>query len=39
MIEEGNFWEILQSAIETKKIDMIVLGTRGRSGAGKFSWV
>jgi nucleotide-binding universal stress UspA family protein len=36
MIEEGNFWEALQSAIQTHKIDLIVLGTRGRSGAGKF---
>jgi nucleotide-binding universal stress UspA family protein len=36
MIAEGNFWEILQSAIQTHKIDLIVLGTRGRSGAGKF---
>ncbi|MGA7625931.1 MAG: universal stress protein [Candidatus Acidiferrales bacterium] len=35
LIAEGNFWEILQSAVETHKIDLIVLGTRGRSGAGK----
>jgi nucleotide-binding universal stress UspA family protein len=36
MIEEGDFWPILESAIEKQKIDLIVLGTRGRSGAAKF---
>lgn len=36
MIEEGNFWDILKSAIEKYKIDLIILGTRARSGAGKF---
>jgi nucleotide-binding universal stress UspA family protein len=36
MIEEGDFWRILQSAIEKQEIDLIVLGTRGRSGAAKF---
>lgn len=36
MIEEGNFWDILKTSIERHKIDLIVLGTRGRSGAGKF---
>jgi len=36
MIEEGDFWHILESAIEKQEIDLIVLGTRGRSGAAKF---
>ena len=36
MIEEGDFWRILESAIEKQQIDLIVLGTRGRSGAAKF---
>jgi nucleotide-binding universal stress UspA family protein len=36
MLEEGDFWRILESAIEKQEIDLIVLGTRGRSGAAKF---
>jgi nucleotide-binding universal stress UspA family protein len=36
MIEEGDFWQILKSIIEPQRIDLIVLGTRGRSGAAKF---
>jgi nucleotide-binding universal stress UspA family protein len=36
LVEEGDFWDILKSTIEKHKIDLIVLGTRGRSGAGKF---
>jgi nucleotide-binding universal stress UspA family protein len=36
IIAEGNFWEILKSAIKDYGIDLIVLGTRGRSGAAKF---
>jgi nucleotide-binding universal stress UspA family protein len=36
MIEEGDFWQILKSTIEKQSIDLIVLGTRGRSGAAKF---
>jgi nucleotide-binding universal stress UspA family protein len=36
MIEEGDFWQILKSAIEEQRIDLIVLGTRGRSGMAKF---
>jgi nucleotide-binding universal stress UspA family protein len=36
IIEEGDFWQILKSAIEEQKIDLIVLGTRGRSGTAKF---
>jgi nucleotide-binding universal stress UspA family protein len=36
MIAEGNFWQNLKTAIEKDKIDLIVLGTRGRSGAAKF---
>jgi nucleotide-binding universal stress UspA family protein len=36
MIEEGDFWRILESVIEKQEIDLMVLGTRGRSGAAKF---
>ena len=36
MIEEGDFWHIQESAIEKHAIDLIVLGTSGRSGAAKF---
>lgn len=36
IIEEGDFWRILESAIEKQEIDLIVLGSRGRSGAAKF---
>jgi nucleotide-binding universal stress UspA family protein len=36
IIEEGSLWSILKSVVEGNKIDLIVLGTRGRSGAGKF---
>jgi nucleotide-binding universal stress UspA family protein len=35
-IAEGNFWQNLKTAIEKDKIDLIVVGTRGRSGAAKF---
>lgn len=36
LIEEGGLWPTLWSVVEKKKIDLIVLGTRGRSGATKF---
>ncbi|MFZ0634194.1 MAG: universal stress protein [Candidatus Acidiferrales bacterium] len=36
MVEEGDFWHTLNTAIEERDFDLIVLGTRGRSGAGKF---
>ncbi len=36
MIGEGDFWQILKSTIEKQAVDLIVLGTRGRSGAAKF---
>lgn len=35
-IAEGDFWQNLKTAIEKDKIELIVLGTRGRSGAAKF---
>jgi nucleotide-binding universal stress UspA family protein len=35
IIGEGNTWETLSKVIEQKKIDLIVLGTRGRTGLGK----
>jgi nucleotide-binding universal stress UspA family protein len=34
-IAEGDFWQNLESAIEKCHTDLIVLGTRGRSGTGK----
>ena len=36
IIEEGSLWATLNSVVEKNKIDLIVLGTRGRSGVGKF---
>jgi len=36
LIEEGGLWTILESTLEKYKIDLIVLGTRGRSGLKKF---
>lgn len=36
LIEEGGFWQVLQSTLEKQNIDLIVLGTRGRSGVKKF---
>ena len=36
LIEEGDVWKILEWAVEKQEIDLIVLGTRGRSGAAKF---
>jgi nucleotide-binding universal stress UspA family protein len=36
MIEEGDFWQNLDSVIKKHHIDLIVLGTHGRSGAAKF---
>lgn len=36
LVEEGALWSSLASVVEKKSIDVIVLGTRGRSGIGKF---
>ena len=33
---EGGVWLVLKSVIDEKKIDLLVLGTRGRTGIGKF---
>ncbi len=35
VIGEGNTWEVMSNVIEQKEIDLIVLGTRGRTGLGK----
>ena len=35
-IESGDIWAVLEEMIEESKIDLIVLGTRGRTGLGKF---
>jgi nucleotide-binding universal stress UspA family protein len=35
LIIEGDLWSTLDAAIEKNKIDLIVMGTRGRSGFGK----
>jgi nucleotide-binding universal stress UspA family protein len=35
VIGEGNTWEVMSNLIEEKEIDLIVLGTRGRTGLGK----
>jgi len=35
VISEGNIWEVMSNLIEQKEIDLVVLGTRGRTGLGK----
>ncbi|HET8925509.1 MAG TPA: universal stress protein, partial [Candidatus Acidoferrum sp.] len=35
VIGEGSIWEVISNLIEQKEIDLIVLGTRGRTGLGK----
>jgi nucleotide-binding universal stress UspA family protein len=35
VIGEGKIWEVLSNLIEQKQIDLVVLGTRGRTGFGK----
>jgi nucleotide-binding universal stress UspA family protein len=35
VIGEGNLWEVLSNVIQQKEIDMVVVGTRGRTGFGK----
>jgi nucleotide-binding universal stress UspA family protein len=35
VIGEGNIWEMMSNLIKQKEIDLIVLGTRGRTGLGK----
>jgi nucleotide-binding universal stress UspA family protein len=32
LIAEGNTWEVISNLIEQKEIDLVVLGTRGRTG-------
>jgi len=36
IIEEGDLWTVMSSAIEKNKIDLLVVGTRGRTGMRKF---
>ena len=35
LIGEGNTWEVISDLIEKKEIDLVVLGTRGRTGFEK----
>ncbi len=35
VIGEGKTWEVMSDLIEQKEIDLVVLGTRGRTGLGK----
>jgi nucleotide-binding universal stress UspA family protein len=35
VIGEGNLWEVLSKVIQQKDIDLVVVGTRGRTGFGK----
>ena len=34
VIGEGNLWEVLSNMIQQKEIDLVVVGTRGRTGFG-----
>jgi nucleotide-binding universal stress UspA family protein len=34
-VGEGSAWQVVESALEKNKVDLIVLGTRGRTGVGK----
>jgi nucleotide-binding universal stress UspA family protein len=36
LIKEGDLWSNLEALIQEDDIDLIVMGTRGRSGIGKF---
>jgi nucleotide-binding universal stress UspA family protein len=36
LIEEGGLWTVLASALEKYQIDLIILGTHGRTGVKKF---
>jgi nucleotide-binding universal stress UspA family protein len=36
LIEDGDLWTNVQSVVEKQNIDLIVMGTRGRTGVGKF---
>lgn len=35
LIEEGDIWSHLQAVVQREKIDLVVIGTHGRSGIGK----
>ncbi|HXN30009.1 MAG TPA: universal stress protein [Candidatus Acidoferrales bacterium] len=35
LIAEGTVWQVVASAVEKNKIDLVVVGTRGRTGLGK----
>ena len=35
VIGEGNIWEVVSDLIKEKEIDLVVLGTRGRTGLGR----
>jgi nucleotide-binding universal stress UspA family protein len=35
VIGEGKIWEVMSDQIEQKEIDLVVVGTRGRTGFGK----
>jgi nucleotide-binding universal stress UspA family protein len=35
VISEGNTWEVMSNLIEQKEIDLVMLGTRGRTGLGR----
>src|SRR6202140_3899038 len=35
VVGEGKIWEVMSDLIEQKEIDLVVLGTRGRTGLGK----
>src|SRR5579872_300050 len=34
-VGEGSAWHVVSSALDKNKVDLIILGTRGRTGVGK----
>jgi nucleotide-binding universal stress UspA family protein len=35
LVAEGNTWEVVSNLVREKQIDLVVVGTRGRTGLGK----
>jgi len=35
LVGEGSTWQVISAALEKNKVDLLILGTRGRTGVGK----